>query len=353
MQIIQSGNSRLKKVVNNKVVQHTLYWVFYLIFFATAWGSHDQNFSRNYLAELIRLPAKMLLVYWVIYFLFPRYLYHGKIWKFILFFLGSVFAIAIAQRFEDNYIILDSFYPDWEQLPIFNPLVIIRTAVDLGSVLAIPVIVKVVEYLSRIQQREQTLAREKLEAELRLLKNQVQPHFLFNTLNSLYALTLKKSDKAPDVILRLSDLLRYMLYETNAPQVELEKEVECIKSYIELEKIRYGGRIDLSFNLWGETDGKTIAPMLILPFIENSFKHSTRGFDEGAWITIELGVREEELVLKVENSLSDEAELQDSVQGGIGLQNVRRRLDLLYPDRYKLDINQGDDSYEVFLNLKL
>ena len=353
MQIIQSGNSRLKKVVNNKVVQHTLYWAFYLVFFATAWASQDQQLARNYLAEMIRLPAKMLLVYWIIYFLFPHYLYQGKIWKFILFFLGSVFAVAIVQRFEDNYIILDSFYPDWEQLPIFDPLVIIRTAVDLGSVLAIPVIVKVVEYLSRIQQREQTMAREKLEAELRLLKNQVQPHFLFNTLNSLYALTLKKSDKAPDIILRLSDLLRYMLYETNASQVALEKEVECIKSFIELEKIRYGSRIDLSFNLWGEPDGKTIAPMLVLPFIENSFKHSTRGFEEGAWITIELGIRAEELVLKVENSLFAETGIQNSVEGGIGLQNVRRRLDLLYPNRYRLNINPGEDSYEVFLILKL
>jgi two-component system LytT family sensor kinase len=353
MQIIQSGNSRLKNIVNNKVVRHTVYWIFYLVFFATAWGSQDQHFARNYLAELIRLPAKMLLVYWVIYFLFPRYLYHGKIWKFMIFFLGSVFTIAIVQRFEDNYIVLDSFYPDWEQLPIFDPLVIIRTAVDLGSVLVIPVIVKVTKYLSGIQQREQTLAREKLEAELRLLKNQVQPHFLFNTLNSIYALSLKKSNRAPDVILRLSEMLRYMLYETNAPKVDLQKEVECIKSYIELEKIRYGDRIDLSFYLWGRTDGKTIAPMLILPFIENGFKHSTKGFGEETWITLELGIREDELILKIENNVPQQSQPQPAMQRGIGLQNVQRRLDLLYPDRHTLNIKNNIDSYAVFLNLKL
>lgn len=223
----------------------------------------------------------------------------------------------------------------------------------MGAVLAIPMTIKLMEYLSKVQQREQMLAKDKLEAELVFLKNQVQPHFLFNTLNSLYSLILKKSDRSLDVVLKLSELLRYMLYETNSARVDLQKELDCIKSYLDLEKIRYGNRIDLSFNFWGEIAGKNIAPMIILPFIENSFKHSTKGFDGTAWITIELGIKENELVLKIENNVSSSSSDQNSIVGGIGLQNVKRRLSLIYPEKHELKIEATEESYGVHLNLQL
>ena len=156
-----------------------------------------------------------------------------------------------------------------------------------------------------------------------------------------------------DVVLKLSELLRYMLYETNSIQVDLQKEIHNIKNYLALEKIRYGKRVDLSLNIWGEIAGNGIAPMLILPFIENSFKHSTKGFDGTAWITIELGIKENNLILKVENSLPNESADQKSLIGGIGLQNVKRRLSLIYPEKHNLKIDITDDSYSVHLHLNL
>ncbi|TAJ13676.1 sensor histidine kinase [Marinilabiliaceae bacterium JC017] len=353
MQLLASQNGLVAKVINNRLFQHLTYWVLFVIFFAFAWGSYDSDYTKTVLVELINLPSKILLVYGVIYFLYPAYLYKGKIWEFIFLFLSFLFLASVIQRIIDNQIILDNFFPHWHKESTFNLSQLVRSAVNLGAVLAIPMTVKLTEYLSKVQQREQMLAKDKLEAELVFLKNQVQPHFLFNTLNSLYSLILKKSDKSLEVVLKLSDLLRYMLYETNAPQVDLYKEVESIKSYLELERIRYGNRVELSFNTWGELAGKTIAPMIILPFIENSFKHSTKGFDGKSWITIELGVKENELVLKIENSVPEVLPQESRTAGGIGLQNVQRRLALLYPQEYDLKIASTADSYLIILKLTL
>jgi len=323
------------------------------VFFAFTWGTYDNNFLKTLSVELINLPAKIFLVYSVIYFLFPRYLYQGKIWKFILFFLFFLFVASLLQRIGDNYIIVDNFFPEWKKESTFNIVQMVRAAVNYGAVLAIPMTVKLMEYLAQVQQHEQTLANDKLEAELVSLKNQIHPHFLFNTLNSLYSLILKKSDKSLEVVLKLSGLLRYMLYETNSPEVNLEKELDSIKNYLELEQIRYGKRVELSFNAWGDFNSKTIAPMLILPFVENSFKHSTKGFDGIAMIAIEIGAKENDLILKVENNKPIGKNHKSSLAKGIGLQNVKRRLDLLYHDRYNLKIEEDEESFLVILKLQL
>ncbi len=353
MQIIKNNTGFLARFINNRLVQHLIYWTGFVVFFAFAWGTHDNNYLKTLEVELVNLPAKLLLVYSVIYFLFPRYLYKGKVWQFILLFFLFLFVASYLQRLSDNHIIIDNFFPEWSKESSLSIVQLVRAAVNFGAVLAIPMTVKLMEYLARVQQNEQTLANDKMEAELAFLKNQVQPHFLFNTLNSLYALILKKSDKSLDVVLKLSGLLRYMLYETNVPQVDLDKELESIKSYLELEKIRYGSRVDLSFNAWGSFNNKTIAPMLILPFIENSFKHSTKGFNGKAMIAIEIGSKDDELILKVENSLPPLNHEDDNIASGIGLQNVERRLELLYPDSHQLKIEAEDESFMVILKLQL
>jgi sensor histidine kinase YesM len=353
MQIISHNHTLGAKIVNNRWIQHLLYWIAYVLFFSFAWGSYDAQYSKTISVELINLPLKMALVYSVIYWLYPQFLYKEKVWQFISYLIVIVGITAALQRVADNLIIVDYFFPEWQKAATFSLSQIVRSAVNFGSVLILPMTIKLMEYLNQIQQYKQTLAKEKLEAELAFLKNQVQPHFLFNTLNSLYSLILKQSDESLNVVLKLSELLRYMLYETNSKKVDLQKEISCVKSYLELEQIRHGNRIDLSLNVWGEIDHLQIAPMLILPFIENSFKHSTKGFNEQAWITIELGAKENSLVLKVENSLSTESADQTSLVGGIGLKNVKRRLSLLYPNNHTLKTELTEDSYSVYLNLEL
>ncbi|MBS2096948.1 sensor histidine kinase [Carboxylicivirga linearis] len=352
MQIVKTNTGWIAQIVNNRVVQHISYWVLFIVFFAFAWGTYDNNFAKTILIEIINLPAKILLVYTILYFLFPRYLYKGKIWKFIISFLIILFIASFIQRITDYYIIVENFFPMWDNVSILSISQLVRAAVNFGAVLAIPMTVKFMDYLAKVKQHEQALINDKLEAELIFLKNQVHPHFLFNTLNSLYSLILKKSDQSLEVVLKLSGLLRYMLYETNAPEVSLDKELESIKNYLELEQIRYGKRVELSFNVWGDFSSHRIAPMLLLPFIENSFKHSTKGFSGIAMIAIEIGCKGHELILKVENSKPSGNE-KSELASGIGLHNVKRRLDILYPNQHQLKIEDENESFLVILKMNL
>ncbi|MCU4174737.1 sensor histidine kinase [Carboxylicivirga sp. N1Y90] len=353
MQIFKTDKTFLNRILNNRLFQHLTYWVVFVFFFAFAWGTHDDNYKKTIWIELINLPAKIILVYTVIYLLFPRFLYKGNVWLFIFLLLHSLLFASILQRLTDNYLIIDNFFPEWNKESSLSIVQLVRASVNFGAVLAVPMTVKIMEHLNDVKQRQQNLAKDKLEAELMFLKNQVQPHFLFNTLNSLYSLILTKSERSLEVILKLSDLLRYMLYETNAPQVDLSKELGSIRSYLDLEKIRYGSRVELSFNAWGDFEGKRIAPMLILPFIENSFKHSTKGLNETAMISIEMGAKEDKLILKVENSIPLSLPNDVDIVGGLGLQNVKRRLDLLYANEHQLKIESNDDSFLVILKINL
>ncbi|QZE15702.1 histidine kinase [Halosquirtibacter laminarini] len=353
MQILKPDNNIITSLINNRWLQHLLYWTVYVSFFAYAWGTYDADYLKTIAVELINLPNKIILVYTVIYILYPQFLYKGYIWRFLATFILVVMLSAVLQRIVDNLFIIDHFFPYWEKTDTFSFSVLIQTAINLGPVLALPMTIKLMEYIAKVQQNEQMLTKEKLEAELVFLRNQVQPHFLFNTLNSLYALILKKSDRSLEVVLKLSTLLRYMLYETNATRVDLRKEIKSIQDYIDLEKIRYGDRVEVSLHYWGEVEKIQIAPMLILPFIENSFKHSTKGLSNKAWITMEIGVKENLFTMRIENSIPSDSSDTKSIVGGIGLQNVQRRLSLLYPDRHTLKVTSDNVSYSVILKIKM
>jgi LytS/YehU family sensor histidine kinase len=206
--------------------------------------------------------------------------------------------------------------------------------------------------LYKTQQHSVVLEKEKLEAELNFLKSQIHPHFLFNTLNNLYALTLIKSEKAPDVVIKLSELLDYMLYNSNEKVVNLQKEINQLQGYIELEKIRYGDRLDIIFDIQGDLSGKYIAPMILIPFLENSFKHGTSQSINSPFIKITLNVNDKEMNFNIRNSYSPEKSDNINLTVGIGLKNVQRRLELLYSGKHRLDITYNQSFFEVDLTLE-
>ncbi len=193
------------------------------------------------------------------------------------------------------------------------------------------------------------------EAELQLLKGQLNPHFLFNTLNNLYGLAVTKSDKLPDLMLKLSDLLRYGLYDTQSQWVPLSNEVQYIQNYITLEKLRLEERTLIDLDIEGEIDQQRIAPMLLIVFLENAFKHFGASGDQLPQIKIKLSIRETVLQFSCYNSKDDQIKESPRQQNtsGIGLANVRKRLDLLYPKRYQLGIQNEDTSFRIFLELQL
>jgi len=192
--------------------------------------------------------------------------------------------------------------------------------------------------------------QEKITAELQLLKAQVHPHFLFNTLNNIYSFSLDRSPKTPELILKLSSLLSYMLYDCKAEEVRLEKEVEIMKNYIDLEKERYGDKIEISWNVEGDTRDHFISPLLMLAFLENAFKHGASEQIEKPWMGVEISVANNILKFKITNSKN---EYVSHSNNGIGITNVKKRLGFLYPGKYELKINDEGDFFAVSLMVKL
>ncbi|WP_158992027.1 sensor histidine kinase [Mucilaginibacter sp. L196] len=196
---------------------------------------------------------------------------------------------------------------------------------------------------------QRDLENQRLSAELSFLKSQINPHFLFNSLNSIYSLAYQRSETTPDAILKLSEIMRYMLYECNDNEVSLEKELQYLQNYIELQKIRFGKKAYIDFKINGKVDGQQIVPLLLIAFIENAFKHGVAN-DPGSAIRLLIEVDESHLYFFIQNRKHNNN--KDNL-GGIGLINVKRRLDLLYPGRYKLDIIDGKETYTCELTLDL
>jgi two-component system LytT family sensor kinase len=206
--------------------------------------------------------------------------------------------------------------------------------------------------LSKDWIRNQQLMKDKekqyLETELNFLKSQIQPHFFFNTLNNLYSLTLKKSDQAPEIVLKLSSLMSYMLYESNTARVPLSKEINYLQSYLDLEKLRFGQRLEVTFEMEGQIEEANIPPMILILFLENSFKHGVKNNLNKIRIAVSLKVEDGFLFFGVKNPVVDKAAEGNT---GIGLKNAKRRLDLLYGTNYSLDFSEKQNEFIVSLKM--
>jgi sensor histidine kinase YesM len=202
------------------------------------------------------------------------------------------------------------------------------------------------------QTRLLQLQRDNLTLELNALKAQINPHFLFNTLNNIYSLALRKSEKTPDMVLKLSDMMRYVLYECNSGRVALDREIQFISNYIELERIRHGDDVSINFSLTGNPKDYRIEPLLLIPIVENSFKHGINAQIEKGFVDVQLNVLNGSLQLKVLNTVHLKGAFSKE-KGGIGLDNVQKRLELIYPQKHYLKILALKDSYKVDLELNL
>lgn len=207
----------------------------------------------------------------------------------------------------------------------------------------------VVKLLFKNQHNLYTLETEKLKLELRHLKSQVQPHFFFNTLNNMYSLSVQNSPKTPEMITDLSAIMRYVLYETHNEKVSLQQEVSFIKSYISLENLRHDQSNIIDLSIQGDTDEIEIEPLLFLPLIENTFKHALHKDISDKWVKLVLSVDEDELIFQTSNPTLPANKINDKLQGGIGLMNVKQRLKLLYPDKHDLIIHNDENSFTVTL----
>jgi two-component system LytT family sensor kinase len=204
--------------------------------------------------------------------------------------------------------------------------------------------------LQDVELKMKEVEKQKVEAELRALKTQVNPHFFFNTLNSLYSLSLDKSDKAPELILKLSELMRYVIYESKDDLVSLEKQLEFLESYVYLERLRCPDYLRIEFLVHGENYNLKVAPLLFIAFIENAFKHGSKDRETNPFIEINLDLnRNDKISLSIENSV--DAGYTTKIKGGVGLENVKKQLELLYAGKYLLNIIESPNRYKVELTI--
>lgn len=326
-----------------RVGWHVLFWLVWYFFYTITYSPgvfHKAQFVQNFYLLPVRMAATYSLIYWIV----PEFLLKKKHLQFFMlaivhailfgFFIWLVLYFATGRRAGDSIPFIRSIVLNY-QIP------------------ATAAAIYLFKRMYLIQQHSLNLEKEKLEAELKFLKSQIHPHFLFNTLNNLYALTLKKSDKAPEMVIQLSNLLEYTLYSGKESEVGLNEELKQIKGYIDLEKLRFGKRLKLNQEISGNVDSLLIAPLLLLPFVENSFKHGVSNDLKAPAIDLKVIVNENTLLFSVRNSCSVEPEKFESYKEGIGLKNVKRRLELLYRDRHTLEINQKKDLFEVNLTLEL
>jgi len=334
-----------------RVWRHIIYWSFHVSVWAAFWViiGVPLSYGRQLLNMVMWVPAFILFGYPLVYGAIPHLLLKGRLWQFFLVVLGWGFAGLYIDTGYRHYVLI----PAQEAMGLTNilprgPLAFCYLCMTTSA--ASPMIIKFFK-LWTIKQREWMLAQqERITAELQLLKAQVHPHFLFNTLNNIYSFSLENSPKTPGLILKLSSLLSYMLYDCRSEEVRLEKEIEIMKNYTDLERERYGNKIEISWNVEGNLKGKFIAPLLMLPFLENAFKHGTSELIEKPWLGVDISVKNDTLKFKIANSKN---EYGPNGPHGIGIENVKKRLQFIYPDRHDLKINDEGNFFVVSMSVKL
>ena len=345
--ISSNKNVSVKKF---EIVIHILFWLYILTQELYVLFMYEVSWYYPYIIIII-MVLHLIIFYFVYFYLFRWIVEMKHKW------LGIIAASAIAFLFIlmrvytiigfEKYVFLlpaEIYMSEFNFSNYYNET---RSTLILG---VYATLIKFAVQWFKDQKRKSELIMEKQKSELALLKSQINPHFLFNTLNNIYSLVYQKSDSAPSAVLKLSEIMRYTLYEVNVERVPLKDEIEYIKNYIELQSLRYRNRNIIRTNIQCETDGKYISPMLLIPFIENAFKHSDKG-NETPSINLNLLCGNGKIFFSLENYfMKDENPVNDK-NGGIGLANVRRRLDLIYTDNYKLDINKTVNKYSVKLEL--
>jgi sensor histidine kinase YesM len=332
--------------VNHRWTFHVLYWSFVLALYVLFFGRKNSNYLQTLFFVGSLMPIIIGTTYFLNYFLVPRYLLRDKNLKFIIYFVYSL----IGAIFLELVISLLTF--------VFFAEVNIRNMTPASTdtfflltstlmVVFFGMSVKLLLHYRKSKENYEKLQKEKVAAELRFLKAQLNPHFLFNTLNNLYFLTNEKSDRAPSAVLHLSEILDYVLHTSRVDFIPLEQEWKQVQNYIALESLRYEDRLTVSSKLEGNPEEKKIAPMILLNLVENAFKHGVMGMKGNSWIEIRLSVTDHVVDINIANS-----QRARQAGHGIGLKNLHDQLRLIYQNNYKLKVSDNQpDQFAVNLTI--
>ncbi len=304
---------------------------------------------RFFRSMALALPMLMMATYFIALYVVPRFLKTKRWGLFIL----SLLLVAIFVLYgRVKWLELINFFENHAysfKVPVTK---VLANVIRDYAIIALAVCIYIISDYRREQQANVQLIKSKAEAEIKLLRGQLHPHFLFNSLNNIYSLALIKSDLTAESILKLTELLDYLVYRANMDKVQLSREVQLLNNYIGLEQLRYGDHLRMQTNIAVLYDGLQVAPLLLLPFAENCFKHGGPGPDGLFSVNIQLQANEHQLVFYITNSKKNGV-VKSPQTGGLGLQNIRQRLSLLYPDNHVLFIENRPDAYHVRLEINI
>ena len=339
-----------------RLQRHICFWLVWYVgwctFWTVVWATYENKTTQfdfsNMKRILLWMPVFILYTYPVSHFAIKKLMIKNKIGLFISFLLFWCFVGWYANVYYRIYF----FYPMLTRWKIDHTVYLpeAQTLLCMATTVASMSAAILLKHWTETRQRWALAEQEKTSAQLELLKAQLHPHFLFNTLNNIYSFSLYHSDKTPKMILKLSSLLSYVLYDCRVDQVLLSKELEVMKNYIGLEKERYGDKLEVSVNVEGDIEDRFIAPLLILPFLENAFKHGISEQIETSWMSFDIVVKGSTLKCKVVNSKNNLVAWRTE---GVGINNVKKRLDFLYPDAHELKLSDEGEFFAVSLNLQL
>lgn len=365
----------------HRLTRHASFWfIWWMYFLATyyypsfqfrGWNLGGTNWLIDHFGFLFFLKKTLLIntltavvlpqalfTYCIISFALPRYfIKKNKIAVTTILFIGIMTIIYVAAI---GLMHIPFYYHSIKTglaaspLPTINEIVpfVNKTYLfNIPVVAGFAVMIKLIKRWLLKQEETEQLVREKTKAELQLLKAQIHPHFLFNTLNNIYFFTLNSSPQAPEMIKKLTSLLKYIIYECNQPLVPIEQELKMLQDYLDLEKIRYGERLEINFEINGNFHNLMVAPLLLIPFVENSFKHGASKMINSPWIKLSINREYNELNFFIANSKPTVPELL-STKGGIGIKNAMKRLQLLYPGMHEMNIITEKQSFTIFLKIK-
>lgn len=338
-----------------RLLRHFVFWTVHILVFSFLYKVPGQSWWLQHALSAIAAGLFIIYAYPVMYLFIPRFLLRDKLIQFVViivlwgiagYFFNYLYRkyvfFALAELLKTKL---------WPALAYSNTnpwapagYIIMNMMAGYGSMIVL------FKYWVKKQKDFLSAEKEKTVAELQLLKAQIHPHFLFNTLNNIYSFSMKGSPKTTEMIARLSSLLSYVLYDCKNNEMLLTKEIEVMKNYIDLEKERYGNRLETSLNIEGDIEGKFIAPLLLLPFIENAFKHGASEQLEKPWLSIDLSVKQNLLRFKIVNSKN---EFSPAKEKGIGVENVQKRLAYLYNGKHELKLTDEGNFFVVSLMLQL
>ena len=351
-----SNSQFVQFISKRKWLYHVIFWVSYTMFWHVSMS--PKPFVIGSMAiSLSFATGDIFAVYTNLYLWMPKFLYKKKYLQYLLLNVITIFLGTVIIALLWYASVLYFWNPDISFFDfVHDPFVSSSLIGSTFGVVFLTSAVKLVKRSFESERRAKKLEKEKMETELKFLKSQLNPHFLFNVLNNIYFLIKKDPDTAAESLANFSDILRYQLYGSESEQIFLKEELTLLENFIKLSEIRQNDFLTINLHLDQNINGEQIAPLLLIPFVENAFKHVSKDKSKKNEINIDLSLHENELLFKVKNTIEknkNEANLTPPDVGGIGLTNVKRRLDLLYPKNHKLSIEESKEWFTVELNLKL